>query len=63
MFLFEVLLLSIVISQIPELERSPGEGNGNPLLENPRDRGTLHATVHQVTNTHRGLNRYKSVLN
>ena len=28
---------------IPELGRSPGEGNGNPLqyscLENPRDRG------------------------
>ena len=28
---------------IPELERSPGEGNGNPLLdyclENPMDRG------------------------
>ena len=29
---------------IPGLERSPGEGNGNPLeypcLENPMDRGT-----------------------
>ena len=29
---------------IPELGRSPGEGNGNPLqyscLENPMDRGT-----------------------
>ena len=28
---------------VPELERSPGEGNGNPLwyscLENPMDRG------------------------
>ena len=34
---------------IPELERSPGEGNGNPLqysqLENPKDRGTWQATV------------------
>ena len=34
---------------IPELGRSLGEGNGNPLqcscLENPRDRGTLQATV------------------
>ena len=29
---------------IPEMGRSPGEGNGNPLqcpyLRNPRDRGT-----------------------
>ena len=24
---------------IPELGRSSGEGNGNPLLENPMDRG------------------------
>ena len=31
------------LGSIPELERSPGEGNGNPLqyycLENPMDRG------------------------
>ena len=31
------------LDSIPELERSPGEGNGNPLqysrLENSRDRG------------------------
>jgi len=31
------------LSSIPELGRSPGEGNGNPLqyycLENPMDRG------------------------
>ena len=37
---------------IPELERSPGEGNGNPLqyscLENSMDRGALWATVHGV---------------
>ena len=37
---------------IPELGRSPGEGNGNPLqysyLENPMDRGTWQATVHAV---------------
>ena len=37
---------------IPELERSPGEGNGNPLqyscLENPMDRGAWQATVHRV---------------
>ena len=34
-------------------ERSPGEGNGNPLqfpcLENPMDKGTWQATVHRVT--------------
>ena len=34
---------------IPGLERSPGEGNGNPLqyscLENPMDRGAWWATV------------------
>ena len=38
---------------IPELGRSPGEGNGNPLqhfcLGNPTDRGAWWATVHGVT--------------
>ena len=37
---------------IPELGRSPGGGNGNPLLysclENPMDTGTWWATVHGV---------------
>ena len=37
---------------IPELGRSPGVGNGNPLqyscLENPIDRGAWQATVHGV---------------
>ena len=37
---------------IPELERSPGEGNGNPLqysfLGKPIDRGAWRATVHGV---------------
>ena len=36
----------------PELGRSPGGGSGNSLqysyLENPRDRGTWQATVHEV---------------
>ena len=38
---------------IPGSERSPGEGNGNPLqyscLENPTDRGAWRATVYRVT--------------
>ena len=37
---------------IPELERSPGEGNGNPLqytcLEKPMDREAWQVTVHRV---------------
>ena len=39
-------------SLIPGLERSPGEGNGNPLqysyLGNPMGRGAWQATVHGV---------------
>ena len=42
-----------VVSSVPGLGRSPGEGNGNPLqyscLENPIDRGAWWATVHEVT--------------
>ena len=38
---------------IPELGRSPGEGNGNllqyPCLENPMDGGAWWDTVHGVT--------------
>ena len=34
---------------IPESGRTPGGGNGNPLLENPIDRGTWWATAHGVT--------------
>ena len=37
----------------PELGRSPGEGNGNPLqyscLGNPMDKGAWRTTVHGVT--------------
>ena len=37
----------------PEYGRSPGVGNGNPLLcsrlENSMDRGSCRATVHGVT--------------
>ena len=36
-------------------ERSPGEGNGNPLqyscLENPKDRGAWQATAHGILKT------------
>ena len=38
--------------RFPELGRSPGEKQGNPLqyscLENPMDRGAWQATVHRV---------------
>ena len=40
------------LDSIPGSERSPGEGNGNPLqyscLENPMDRQAWQATVHGV---------------
>ena len=40
---------------IPELGRSPGEGNSNPLQYscqvNPMDRGAWRATVHGVKNS------------
>ena len=40
------------LSLIPELGRSPGEGNGYPLqyscLENPLDKGAWLATAHRV---------------
>ena len=38
---------------IPELGRSPGEGNGNPFqyscLKNPKNSGAWWATVQEVT--------------
>jgi len=41
------------LGSIPELGRSPKEGNGNPLqyscLENSMDRGAWWATAHGVT--------------
>ena len=40
------------LGSIPEMGRSPGEGDGCPLqyscLENPTDRGAWRATVHRV---------------
>ena len=42
-----------VVSLIPESQRSPGVGNGNPLqyscLGNPMDRETWWATAHGVS--------------
>ena len=41
------------MQEIPELGRSPGKENGNPLqyscLENPMDRGAWLPPVHGVT--------------
>ena len=41
------------VGSISGLERSPVEGNGNPLqysfLKNPMNRGAWQATVHSVT--------------
>ena len=51
-------------SLISGLERSPGEGSGNPLrysrLENPTDREAWQATVHGVTKSRTRLKRLSS---
>ena len=45
-------MYTYIWGSIPELGRSTGEGNSNPLqysgLENPMDRGARRATVHEV---------------
>ena len=47
---------------IPGLERSPREGNGNPLqysgLENPVDRGAWQTSVHGVLKSWRQLSDF-----
>ena len=44
---------------IPGSERSPGEGNGNPLqyssLKKSMDRGAWRATVHEISKNRTGL--------
>ena len=44
---------------IPELGKSPGEGNGNPLQyscqKNPMDKGAWQATVHRVARVRHNL--------
>ena len=51
---------------IPGSERSPGEGNGNPLqyscLENPMDRGAWWATVHGVAKSRTRLSDFTFIL-
>ena len=54
-------------SSNPGLERSPEEGNGNPLqyfcLENPMDGGAWQATVHGVAKSRTRLKRLSSSSN
>ena len=50
------------LGSIPELGRSPGEGNGNPLqyscLENPTDGGAWWATLHGVAKSGTWLSHF-----
>ena len=45
------------LGSVPELGRSPGEGNGSPFqysgLENPMDKGVWQAIVHRVAESDR----------
>ena len=47
------------LGSIPELERFPGEGNGNKLqysyLENPMGRRAFQATVHGLAKSQKHL--------
>ena len=51
---------------MPGSERSPGEGNGNPLqysfLGNPMDRGAWRVTVHGVAKSQTRLNNKQKKL-
>ena len=50
------------MGSVPELGRSPGEGNDNPLqypcLENPMDRGAWWATVRGVARSRTRLSDF-----
>ena len=54
-------------SSIPRLERSPGEGNGNPLqyscLENPTDGRGWWATIHGVAKSRKRLSNFTFTFN
>ena len=53
------------LGSIPGSERSPGEGNGNPLqyscLENPMDREAWWATAHGVRKSRTWLSNFSSL--
>ena len=53
------------LGSIPELGRSPGEGNGKPLqyscLENHMDGGAWWVTVHRVTKSQTQLSDFTSL--
>ena len=55
------------LGSIPGLERSPGEGNGNPLQdscqENPVDRGAWQGTVHGVAKSWTQLSDFTFTFN
>ena len=55
------------LGSVPELGRSPGEGNGYPLqyssLKNPTDGGACQATVHGVTKSRTGLRHFPKIKN
>ena len=50
------------VGSIPGSERSPGEGNGNPLqyscLENPMDGGAWRAIIRGVAKSRTGLSNF-----
>ena len=54
-----------IVGSVPELERSPGGGNCNPLqyscLENPMDRGAWWVTVGGVAKSPTRLNTSTSM--
>ena len=60
----KICLYSGDLGSIPGWEKSPGEGNGNPLqyscLKNPMDRRAWWATVHRVTKSHTGLKQLRT---
>ena len=53
------------LGSIPDWEKSPGEGNGNPLqyscLANPMDGGAWWATVHGVAKSWIQLSTHSTV--
>ena len=53
------------LGSIPGLGRSPGEGNGNPFLENPMDRGAWQASLwgHKESDTTEQLSTQHTPVN